>query len=655
MYVSKELKQFARFVREQELDSMIREYLQLVYTYNIPLLQHLAHLSETEIYEQAKEGIVTFLKGFEDETAMENVKESLRLWEADQLPNIPKFAITQLDIFLISTAQKVAFLKLLPRFAAHAETPTSILVELEDYYKDLQWLSLNALQNIQEEQKHQLKESEARYRDLFDNASDLIQIISPEGQIMYVNEAWKNTLGYSPEEANELTIYHIVAPNDVDAYRNCREQILNGTKETCTIALTFVSKNGAHVSVEDSISAKFRNGRPLYSQCIMRDVTLRNKTEAQIAEYVKRLEESEENLRLLFENAPDAVVVANAKTQIVYWNAMAEKMFGWKADEVIGKPFADVLIPERHQTQYADAIQRFIETGEWDYEGVTIEMVLQNKLTREFYAALTTSQSSTQGNPTYISFIRDIDEIKKVELRLEEQRRSLEDANRELEQYAWLASHDLKEPLRKILTFSDMMLTRYNQNMDDRVKESLMKISSSAYRMHDMIEAVFNYSHLASGVKLVRVVDLNQTLAEVLADLEMVLQEKNATINIYGLHEIEGDPAQLRQLFQNLISNSLKYSREDISPIIEIKGAIANNKLEITLEDNGIGFDEQFADKMFQIFKRLVTKTEYKGTGIGLAICRKIANNHGGTIIASSPQGKGALFHITLPLYQPRQ
>lgn len=511
MYVSENLKQFAQFVREHELDSMIDSYLELVYTYNIPLLQFFTHLSQDEIREQSKEGVLKFLEGFEKGTALDNLKESLKQWEADQLPGIPKTAITQLDITLINTAQKVAFLKHLPLFAKHAEIPTEILVELEDYYKEAQLLSLNALQSIQKQQQLQLEESEARYRELFDNASDLIHMVSPEGNLMYVNNAWKRTLGYSEKEIKGLNVYDLVIEEDRELYRQCREEVLKKAQNHGSVSITFIAKNGKRVHVEDSLTAKFKNGKAEYSQCIMRDITVRK-------EYERRLEEN----------------------------------------------------------------------------------------------------------------------------------------NKELEQYAWLASHDLKEPLRKILTFSDMLLTRYNKGMEERVAEGLQKINSSAYRMYDMIEAVLSYSSLATEMENIKLVDLNELVSEVLADLEMVIEEKQATVNVSALGEMEGDPRQLRQLFQNLISNALKYSREDVPPVIDITGSKDENVIKIEVADNGIGFDEQYADKMFQIFKRLVGKDEFKGTGIGLAMCRKIVTNHGGIIKASSPDGKGAIFSIDLPIYKSR-
>lgn len=652
MLKNEHLKGFAQFVREHELENITTSYLELVYEYDIPLLKYFTHLSEAEIRFQAEDGLVKFLKGFEEGNALENVKESVRLWEADQLPGVSKLAITQLDIFLIGTAQKIAFLRLLPKYAANAEVPTEILVELEDYYKESQLLTLNALQRIQQEQKEQLEESEERYRNLFDSATDLIQMVSPEGNIKYVNNAWKNTMGYTDEEAKGLNVYNMVVQQDLDVYRDCREQVLQSEGQNGSVAITFIAKDGKLVHVEDSLSAKFKDGKALYSQCIMRDVTERNQAQSTAEEYIKRLEESEANLRQLFENAPDGVVVVDRKMKILSWNPMAEKIFGWTIDEVKGKVFNELLIPKRDLPLYAESAQRFLETGELEIMGQTLEMVMKDKKHREFYVSLNSSPSGQQGQPIYISFIRDIDQMKKVELELNQQRKNLEVANKELEQYAWLASHDLKEPLRKILTFSDMLLTRHATGMDGKVKEGLRKIHGSAYRMQDMIEAVLDYSSIDNDTDDIKLIDLNETLADVLADLEMQVEEKNATININRLAEIEGNPTQIRQLFQNLISNAIKYHKPGIAPVVDIKSEMQNGMLAITVEDNGIGFDEQYSEKMFQIFRRLVSKDDYKGTGIGLALCRKIVANHHGTITATSPNGNGAKFTVTLPLYQ---
>lgn len=230
---------------------------------------------------------------------------------------------------------------------------------------------------------------------------------------------------------------------------------------------------------------------------------------------------------------------------------------------------------------------------------------------------------------------------------LEEKNIELERSNKELESFNYVASHDLQEPLRKIQTFLSMISRRGDDPAT--VHAYMEKISSSAERMSNLIQDVLAYSRLSVDNKFVNV-DLNKIVENILSDYELVISEKQAVINKDNLPVIKAIPQQMHQLFSNLISNSLKYN--DGKPVINISSKLLNgnpNMAEITLSDNGIGFDQQYSDQIFTLFKRLHGKSEYSGTGIGLSICKKIVEQHNGTITAKSNIGNGALFTIQLP------
>jgi signal transduction histidine kinase len=243
---------------------------------------------------------------------------------------------------------------------------------------------------------------------------------------------------------------------------------------------------------------------------------------------------------------------------------------------------------------------------------------------------------------------------------LEAMNNKLEVSNTELQQYASLASHDLQEPLRKITTFIRIVNQKFLEE-NEEAKEYVRKIISSTDRMRNLIDDLLNYSKL-SGSSSFELIDLNTVVANTLNDLELSIQEKDALISIDNLPEIEAIPGQMRQVFQNIFSNALKFSNKERKPEIRLTANMEDVKddpelqpgkyVNIAITDNGIGFDEKYLHKIFTIFQRLHGKAQYEGTGIGLAIVKKIIEKHKGQLHASSKEGKGATFYIKLPLRQ---
>lgn len=243
---------------------------------------------------------------------------------------------------------------------------------------------------------------------------------------------------------------------------------------------------------------------------------------------------------------------------------------------------------------------------------------------------------------------------------LQSKNSELEFSNHELQQFAWVVSHDLKEPLRKIETFIKIIKERYLKD-DDIARDYVFRTVRSAERMSNLITDLLDYSRLSSGV-VAESTDLNLILDEVIADFDYRIEEKKATIHKTKLPILTGVPSQLRQLFQNLLSNSLKFTRQDVNPVITVTAeTIADksfdselsengNYCRITVTDNGIGFNEVYLDKIFKIFQSLNDRNAYEGTGIGLAIANKIIEKHNGIITAKSSPGSGASFIMVLPL-----
>lgn len=238
---------------------------------------------------------------------------------------------------------------------------------------------------------------------------------------------------------------------------------------------------------------------------------------------------------------------------------------------------------------------------------------------------------------------------------------SLRRSNRELEQFASVASHDLQEPLRKIQAFGDRLQTKCAEGLGEQGRDYLARLQASAGRMRSLIDALLTFSRVTTKAQPFVAVDLAATAQDVVTDLEERAQRTGGRVEIGPLPTLEADPSQMRQLLQNLVANGLKFHRPDESPVVRIEGRLLNNgnsdgeinpQCEIAVRDNGIGFEEVYLDRIFELFQRLHGRQEYEGTGMGLAICRKIVERHGGAITATSAPGRGATFLVTLPLRQ---
>jgi light-regulated signal transduction histidine kinase (bacteriophytochrome) len=257
--------------------------------------------------------------------------------------------------------------------------------------------------------------------------------------------------------------------------------------------------------------------------------------------------------------------------------------------------------------------------------------------------------------------VQDVTERKKIEQNLLQKTLELELSNSNLEKFAYVASHDLQEPLRKILVHSDLLLNTEKERLSERGKELLEKIISSTSKMKRLIKDILTYSTINPEKKKERV-NLQELLKEVKTELEYLITKHKATIISDHLPEANIFPSQIKQLFQNLISNSIKFSKRDVPPVITInhkfiypeqisglKMAPASKYLHLEVADNGIGFKKDDAQDIFLLFKRLHSQKEFEGSGLGLAICRKVVENHGGLIEASGNDGEGANFIILLP------
>lgn len=390
----------------------------------------------------------------------------------------------------------------------------------------------------------------------------------------------------------------------------------------------------------------------------------------------KALAESEQRFRNLIEDAPMATAVYSGREMVIQLANEAMIRLWGKDQSVIGMKLRDAL-PELEGQQFHDLLDRVYTTGEpYHSADDPAELVVDGRLQKFYfnftYKPLKDSEGKVYGILNMAVdvtaqklFAEDLErKVRQRTAKLEEANRHLENVNRNLEQFAYITSHDLQEPLRKIRIFSDVLQTRYKKLVAPEVGDYLDRITMSSRRMSDLIQDVLDFSRIDSQEKRFIFVNLNNVISNLLVDYDLAIKEKNATINVDPLPELKAIPLQMNQLFYNLIGNALKFTRANVQPVIKISGGklssderasivlLDNRKtyFKISIEDNGIGFNSSSAEAIFTIFHRLNTRDAYEGTGIGLAICKKIVVNHNGHIYATSQEGVGSTFHVILPV-----
>lgn len=383
----------------------------------------------------------------------------------------------------------------------------------------------------------------------------------------------------------------------------------------------------------------------------------------QIAAYFEISELSDEQMRtkselkfrMLIQDSADVITIVDKKGLFVYQSPSFNTVLGYEEGELLGVHCTEISHPDDIQKVIKDSLilkenphieirrEHLIrhKNGSWlVFEGIAKNIYDE---TGKFAGVLMNS--------------RDITKRKEAELKLKAYAAKLKASNRELQDFAFASSHDLQEPLRKVQAFGDRLKSKYAEALDEEGQDYLNRMQSAAGRMQTLINDLLSFSRITTKAKPFEAVDLEKITREVLSDLEIKIEETGASIVIEDLPKFDADPTQMRQVMQNLIGNALKFHRPGEAPFIRIFGVVSDAGIpedfcRFAVEDNGIGFEEKYADRIFTVFQRLHGRSEYEGSGIGLAICRKIIERHGGTITAQSAQDKGATFVITLPLRQ---
>ncbi len=366
----------------------------------------------------------------------------------------------------------------------------------------------------------------------------------------------------------------------------------------------------------------------------------------------QQIEDREQRFRSLFTYVPEAVFALDMEGNIVDCNVAAENMTGYSREELVHSPLSMTVAPELHERLASHLAKA--STG-------AMQQIELQRVRRD--GSRYTSVSSK--TPIIIdgvlvgifSIVRDVTVERANQLALEDALRTVKGHNRELEEFAFVASHDLQEPLRKVRAFGDRLRLHLDSRADPESLDYIERMRAAAERMQRLIDDLLAYSRVAKTQRAPRRIELRDVLAGVLTDLETSIEQKHAEVTSSNLPSIDADETQMRQLLQNLISNALKFVQEGRAPRITVQGDVfwPDNGFDrrpwvrIVVADNGIGFDNKYAERIFAAFQRLHGQRDYSGSGIGLAIVRRIVERHGGQIRADGTLGEGARFVIEMP------
>ena len=496
--------------------------------------------------------------------------------------------------------------------------------------------------------------SEDRFRALFDMSRDGIVFVDLEGHIEEMNQAYLDLVGYGRDEITTHT-YQDLTP---EKWRAGEAEII----ETQVMQRGFsdeyekeyVRKDGSIAPISlRTILVRDLDGRPIRFMGIVRDI-------AELKENEEALKASEKRYRSLFDLSHDGVVFAALDGTVEEANPAYLDMLGYDLREIVSMTYQQ-LTPPRWAAMEADIVEEQLlsrgYTDEYEKEyirkdGSVFPVAVRAILVRD-----------ETGTPVRLmGMVRDITEQKEAKEALERHARDLARSNEELEQFAYVASHDLQEPLRKIRAFGALLADEKRDSLDDEGRQYIDFMTDAAARMQTLVSDLLALSRVTTAAHPFEDLALAEVFDTVLSDLSVALEEAEGEVDVAATPIIEADRTQMEQLFRNLIGNGLKFRRPGVAPRVSVRMAEEAPPLvatpgpahTIVVTDNGIGFESSLGSKLFQPFKRLHARHQYEGAGIGLAICEKIVMRHHGRITASGTPGEGATFTVTLPRRQPR-
>ena len=478
--------------------------------------------------------------------------------------------------------------------------------------------------------------SEEQYRMLLDGIEDYaIFMIDPQGQILSWNAGAERIKGYKADEIIGRNFSCFFPQQDIERGRPeevLRMTAIQGRHEEQGMR---VRKDGSRFLASITVTAlRDRNGN------------LRGFSE--FSHDLSESKESEARYRGLLEAAPDAMVVVNQGGEIVLLNVQAEKQFGYRRDELIGQKVKNI-IPEGFAERLVADDLRSAEDALAQQIGTGIELIARRKDGTEFPIEIMLSPLESAEGILVTAAIRDISVRKESDEHLVKTMGELKRSNDELQQFAYVASHDLQEPLRMVASYTQLLAQRYKGRLDSDADEFIAFAVDGSNRMQRLIQDLLAYSRAGTNGKVLREISSEKALTEALENLRATIEESGAVVTHDQLPAITTDGTQLAQVFQNLIGNAIKYHGAELPHVHVSAMKKSADEWTFSVRDNGLGIDPRYFERIFIIFQRLHGPTDFKGTGIGLAICKKMVEGLGGRIWVESQPKNGSTFYFTLP------
>jgi PAS domain S-box-containing protein len=525
-----------------------------------------------------------------------------------------------------------------------------------------------------------LKESEERFRTMADHAPIVVWMADEEGSCNYINKKWNEFTGKPYTDALGTGWLDFVHPDDLEATSSEWNRLF-AERQPTDITFRLKKTGDNYIYATASGSPRYNSqGQFMGYIGILQDTTLQRQKKTALEEEVQQgaaalsakneaLKKSEERFHRMVSEVQDYAIILLSKEGIIEnWNKGAEKIKGYSAEEAIGKSFKVFYTDDDQRKKLPEQlIEEASRKGKATHEGWRV----RKDGTRFWGSIVITALHDNDGEVIAFSKVtRDLtekkladDALKASAMELQEKNRVLEAMNQELASFAYVSSHDLQEPLRKIQTFASRIVESEAENLSPKGKDYFSRMQNAAHRMQTLIEDLLAYSRTNTTEKNFEQADLNVILEEVKNDLKEAIDEKGAVITSAPLPQLEIVRFQVRQLLTNILGNAIKFSKPGCRPEVFITvGIVSGDKIggllvhtnkqyhHIAIRDNGIGFEPEHKHKIFEVFQRLHGRAEYGGTGIGLAICKKIMDNHHGMVAAESEPDQGATFHLYFPV-----
>lgn len=646
---------FLTYLRDNHARELALDGLEAIKEYDIQWLKPFLQMPVEQLIEQSVKNQHELVKNLQEGTYFEKQRQNLKLWEEDKLPGIPRDSIAPDDLIAIYNIQRKGYYKYLPLYTKDTKEAAAIMLELDNLNTITQKDAFNMLFRLSKTAEEQtrrantlLAESEERLRLIIESIKDYaIFMLDTEGRVKTWSKGGEKLKGY---KAGEITGKHMsVFYTKEDQARNMPEHNLQKAldKGYCETEGWRVRKDNSVFWADVIITPIFGADDKLKGFAkVTRDLTEKKKAEEQLKSLNAFLDS-------VIENLPNMVFVKDARDlRFVKFNRAGEQILGYKREDLIGKNDYD-FFPKKQADAFTKKDRDVLNGG-----GITdiAEEEIDTQSGKRWLHTRKIAIKDAKGKPAYLLGIsediterRDVQEkIKRLNVNLSQNNRQLEAVNKELDAFSYSVSHDLRAPLRAIHGYGRILLEDYSSKLDDDAQNMMKAVMNNAVRMGQLIDDLLAFSRMGKKEMNIAPVDMNEIADNALKSVRAIFPVTKANITINKLLPCKADYSLMEQVLTNLISNAVKYSGKTENPVIEVDSYHREGENVYFVKDNGVGFDMKYYDKLFGVFQRLHAANEFDGTGVGLALVKRIITRHGGRVWASAEPGKGATFYIAL-------